>query len=151
MFLPGPEEWLRIQHSVRISFYDFNTKLLIASNVFGSFGKNTYIYPASGYTIPSLEFELPAGGFNFYNSAIALVVESLCDNSEAPCCDQLPTQSILDTDDICLPLDDFYTDKQINRRTTTTIPPLGIPCSYLNAQSVPLKYIPENTDVHTRR
>lgn len=126
-------ERISIENVISITIKEKNTKQILAHKLFGGLNQKTKIRSSALIDKPSLVLTSESE-IDLYDNALILEFNSICDYNNQPCCDQLPTDiqisslhscSGVGTSGnldfcICVPLEDFYTETEINRITTTT-------------------------------
>lgn len=117
---------LIIENVIKIVVKEFNTKKILGIRTVGGFNSKTKIRSSDVIDKPSIVVNL-GGDFDLFDNALIIEFISLCEYNNQPCCDSLPTDiQTFGPSVICIPLEDYYTQEEINPITTTTSPPDSI-------------------------
>jgi hypothetical protein len=117
---------LVIENVIKITVKEYNTKQILGIKYEGGFNTKTKIRGSEYINKPSIVIDL-GGNFDLINNALIVEISSICEYNNVPCCDSLPTDiQTFGPNLICIPLEDYYTQEEINPVTTTTVPPDSI-------------------------
>lgn len=109
-----------IENELSITVRSRDKGIVLAKKSFGHAGSKYRVRGSSSIDKPSLEM-ISLSDVDLFGDSLVIQISSVCDYKKTPCCDSMPaTIRTSGSGNICLPLDDYYSD--IEFITTTPAP-----------------------------
>ncbi len=110
-----------IENEISVTVRSRDKGVVLAKKSFGYSGSKYRVRGSSLIDKPSVEM-ISLSDIDLFNDALVVQISSVCDYKKTPCCDSMPaTIRTSGSGNICLPLDDYYSNIEF---ITTTSPPV---------------------------